>query len=158
MCILGGQKGFKMSKEDIFYLVGKKVLPDVFIGVIEAKRLLKIGKALTVNEAVKMANISRSAFYKYRDWVFPFTEGARGKIITLSLILEDAPGILSKILNTIAKANGNVITINQHVPIHGIAYVTLSIDTNNMEDGANTLIQAIRNSKGVRKTEILAQE
>lgn len=147
-----------MSQKDIFYLVGQEVLPDVFTGVIKAKHLLKTGRVTTVNEAVKMAGISRSAFYKYRDWVFPFTEGTRGKIITLSLVLEDAPGILSGILNMIADANGNILTINQNIPIHGVAYVTISIDTNDMEDGESTLIQAIRNSEGVQKIEILAQE
>lgn len=147
-----------MSGKDIFYLVGQEVLPEIFTGVIEAKHLLKTGRAATINEAVKMAGISRSAFYKYRDWIFPFSEGSRGKIITLSLVLEDVPGILSRILNMIANANGNVLTINQNIPIHGVAYVTISIDTNDMDDGEGTLVQAIRNSGGVQKIEILAQE
>ncbi len=147
-----------MGDKEIFYIVGECVLPDVFKGVIEAKHLLKTGRAATVNDAVKLAGISRSAFYKYKDWVFPFTEGTRGKIITISLVLEDAPGVLSGILNMIANANGNVLTINQNIPIHGIAYVTISIDTNDMGDGEGTLIQAIRDSEGVQKIEVLAQE
>src|SRR5699024_4531733 len=98
-----------------------------------------------INEAVKMAGISRSAFYKYKDWVFPFTEGSRGKIVTLSLILKDMPGVLSQILNMIAHTNANILTINQNIPIHGVGYVTISIDTKNMADGEGRLIQAIRN-------------
>ncbi len=147
-----------MADKEIFYIVGKNVLPDVFKGVIEAKYLLKTGKATTVNDAVKLAGVSRSAFYKYKDWVFPFTEGIRGKIITISLVLQDVPGVLSGILNMIANANGNILTINQNIPIHGIAYVTISIDTNDMDDGEDTLIQTIRDSEGVQKIEILAQE
>src|SRR5699024_9854235 len=101
-----------MEDKEIFYLVGQDVLLDVFRGVIRAKKILKTGRASNINEAVKMAGISRSAFYKYKDWVFPFTEGSRGKIVTLSLILKDMPGVLSQILNMIAHTNANILTIN----------------------------------------------
>ena len=129
----------------------------MFKGVIEAKHLLKTGRAATVNDAVKLAGINRSAFINTRIGYFPL-QRYRGKIITISLVLEDAPGVLSGILNMIANANGNVLTINQNIPIHGIAYVTISIDTNDMGDGEGTLIQAIRDSEGVQKIEVLAQE
>ncbi len=147
-----------MPDKNGFYIVNGEVLPEVFHHVVKAKRYLKTGKAATIHEAVKLAGISRSAFYKYKDAVFTFTEGSHGKIITLSLTLSDIPGVLSKILNAIASAKGNILTINQNIPIHSIANVTISIDTKGMMEGQEALIQSLSNLEGVQRIEILAQE
>ena len=53
-----------MEKE-YYYLVNSKILPSVYGGVLKAKELLAEGKAPNTSKAVKMAGISRSAFYKY---------------------------------------------------------------------------------------------
>ena len=61
-----------MSTKPKYYIVESSALPEVFLKVAEAKRLLSTGEASTVNEATRMTDISRSAFYKYRDAVLPF--------------------------------------------------------------------------------------
>ena len=48
-------------------LVDAGVLPEVFGKVLEAKEHLQSGRAATAAEAARMAGISRSAFYKYKD-------------------------------------------------------------------------------------------
>ena len=118
-----------MKQEPIFFLVDSAILPEVFSKVIEVKKILSTGKVKTVNDAVKEVGISRSAFYKYRDYVFPFYETSRGKVITLFFVVEDFSGILSSIINIIAEANANILTINQNIPINGLADVTISIET-----------------------------
>ena len=50
-----------------YYLVSAEALPEVFIKVAEAKRMLQVGEADTVGEAARLVGISRSAFYKYKD-------------------------------------------------------------------------------------------
>lgn len=147
-----------MGEKSGYYIVNSDVLPEVFHNVIKAKRLLNTGKAATVHEAVKMAGISRSTFYKYKDSVFSFSEGSRGKIITLSLNLSNIPGVLSGILNAIAKARGNILTINQNIPIHDMANVTISIDTREMCDGQEALLDSLSSLNGVQRIEIVAQE
>ena len=52
-----------MSKKK-YYIVSEDALPDIFIKVAEAKRMLQVGEAQTVGEAARRMNISRSAFYK----------------------------------------------------------------------------------------------
>ena len=141
-----------------FYIVDKTVLPEVFHHVIEAKRLLKTGKASTINEAVKMVGISRSAFYKYKDSIWSFTDGSRGKIITFSFILQDIPGVLSGILNEIAATGSNILTINQNIPIHGVANVTISIDTKEANIKHDELLERLSGHKNINKIEIIAQE
>ncbi|MDI3534318.1 MAG: chorismate mutase [Thermosediminibacterales bacterium] len=147
-----------MDDTTTYYIIKAEVLPEILKKTLKAKRLLKKGKAATINEAVKMAGMSRSAFYKYKDSIFPFFEVSRGKIITLALTLEDQPGVLSNILDNIARAKGNVLTINQNIPIQGIANVTISIRTAGMQESGEELIKSIQKIEGVQNVDILAQE
>ncbi len=146
-----------MKQESVFFLVDSVILPDVFAKVIEVKKILSLGKIKTVNDAVKEVGISRSAFYKYKDYVFPFYETSRGKVITLFFVVEDFSGILSSIINKIAAANANILTINQNIPINGLADVTISIETFEMKEDIQNMMGEISKVEGVRKSEILAR-
>ena len=145
-----------MAKDSKYYLVEASALPDVFLKVVEAKRLLDTGKVTTVNEAARVTGISRSAFYKYRDAVMPFQNMMTGRIITFQLLLHDAPGILSSLLNTFADSQVNILTINSIVPTNGCAIVTISAETMNMTMPLETLLLQLRQNEGVIKAEILA--
>ena len=145
-----------MAKDSKYYLVEASALPDVFLKVVEAKRLLDTGKVTTVNEAARVTGISRSAFYKYRDAVLPFQNMMTGRIITFQLLLHDAPGILSSLLNTLADSQVNILTINSIVPTNGCAVVTISAETMNMTMPLETLLLQLRQNEGVIKAEILA--
>ena len=118
-----------MANSPKYYIVEASALPEVFLKVAEAKRLLSTGEATTVNEATRMTNISRSAFYKYRDSVLPFQSMMTGRIITFQLILQDEPGVLSGILSIFADYHANLMTINSIVPTNGCAVVTISAET-----------------------------
>ena len=99
-----------MANETRYYIVEASALPEVFLKVAEAKRLLSTGEASTVNEATKMTDISRSAFYKYRDSVLPFENMMTGRIITFQMLLHDEVGLLSKILDIFTEAKANIDT------------------------------------------------
>ena len=146
-----------MKQGSVFFLVDSVILPEVFAKVIEVKKILSLGKIKTVNDAVKEIGISRSAYYKYKDYVFPFYETSRGKVITLFFVVEDFSGILSSIINKIAAANANILTINQNIPINGLADVTVSIETFEMKDDMQFLMAEIDKVEGVRRSEILAR-
>ena len=118
-----------MEQNAKYYIVEATALPEVFLKVAEAKRLLSTGAAATVNDAAKLTGISRSAFYKYRDSVFPFQNMMAGRIITFQLLLHDEPGILSSILQTFAAHKANILTINQTIPSGGCAAVTVTAET-----------------------------
>ena len=98
-----------MSTKPKYYIVEASALPEVFLKVAEAKRLLSTGEASTVNEATKMTDISRSAFYKYRDAVLPFQNMMTGRVITLQLLLHDQVGLLSELLDVFADTNVNIL-------------------------------------------------
>jgi len=145
-------------ERDKFFIVDKCVIPEIFIKVVEAKLLLEKGKVRTVQEAVEKAGISRSAFYKYKDYIYPFSENSRGKTITMSLMLEDASGLLSNVLNLIADTDANILTINQNIPLNGVANVTITIETGNMKNDISTLVETLKTQKGVERIEIIARE
>jgi chorismate mutase len=147
-----------MNSGSTYLLVDSVVLPDVFLKVVEAKRILSTGRTKTVNEAVKEAGLSRSAFYKYKDFVFPFYETSRGRVITLFFVVEDFSGILSSIISRIAQAKANIVTINQNIPINGLADVTISIETAGMTMDIGELMESIGEIEGVRRKEILARD
>ena len=139
-----------------YYIVEASALPEVFLKVAEAKRLLSTGEASTVNEATRMTDISRSAFYKYRDAVLPFQNMMTGRIITFQLLLHDEPGLLSDILKVFAGANANIITINSIVPTNGTAVVTISAETMDINVPLEELLRQMNDKRGVVKAEVLA--
>ena len=145
-----------MPTKPKYYIVEASALPEVFLKVAEAKRLLSTGEASTVNEATKMTDISRSAFYKYRDAVMPFQNMMTGRIMTIQLLLHDEVGLLAKILELFTNANANIITINSIVPTNGTAVVTISAETMDLSIPLENLMSSLEDCKGVVKVEVLA--
>ena len=145
-----------MATKPKYYIVEASALPEVFLKVAEAKRLLSTGEASTVNEATRMTGISRSAFYKYRDAVLPFQNMMTGRIITLQLLLHDQVGLLSELLDVFADTNVNILTINSIVPTNGTAVVTISADTMEINTTLEEMLHMLRTFKGVLKAEVLA--
>ena len=145
-----------MSTKPKYYIVEASALPEVFLKVAEAKRLLSTGEASTVNEATKMTDISRSAFYKYRDAVLPFQNMMTGRIITFQMLLHDEVGLLSKILDIFTEAKANIITINSIVPTNGTAVVTISAETMDLTMTLEAMLHRINDCKGGVKAEVLA--
>lgn len=145
-----------MQAEHKYYLIEESALPEVFVKVAEAKRLLSTGEARTVNEAASAMGISRSAYYKYREAVFPFQNMLYGRVITFQLLLHDESGMLARILEIFTAAQMNIMTINSIVPTNGCAVVTISAETINMTGSLEELLNEVRETKGVIKVEILA--
>ena len=145
-----------MSKEVKYYIVAANALPEVFIKVAEAKRMMQTGEADTVGDATKKAGISRSAFYKYKVSVQPFNDMKAEHIITFYGMLKDNTGVLSHVLGIFASSGANILTINQSIPTNGCAAVTISAETSGMEQTLESLIAAASSVEGVIRFEIMA--
>ncbi len=141
-----------------YYIVKKKALPGVLLKVVEAKRLLDSEKAITVQEATEQVGLSRSSFYKYKDDVLPFHENARGKTLNVILQVDDQTGILSAILAQIAKCKANILTIQQSIPIGGIASIALGFEILPESADVKVLLEGIRSITGVHYLKILGRE
>ena len=152
-----GGAGVKEDSNHKFYLVREDILPEAIKKTIKVKEILKHHQTRTINEAVRMMDLSRSAYYKYKDYVFPFYDVTQGKIVTLSVMIFDRPGELSQVLNTVAANNGSILTINQGIPLQGMADVSLSIETKDMTVPVDELIKTLEKLSGVSKVDIIGQ-
>ena len=147
-----------MKEKTNYYVLKEKAVPDVLLRVVEAKRLLESGRAASVQEATERVDISRSSFYKYKEDIFPFHDNAKGRTITMVIQLDDEPGLLSAILNTIADTHANILTIHQSIPVNGIASLTLSVDILPDSLDVNRMMEQIEQQDGVHYLKILARE
>ena len=145
-----------MSAKTKYYIVAAEALPEIFIKVAEAKRMMQTGEAGTVGAATRAVGISRSAFYKYKDAVQPFNNMKAGRIITFYTMLKDSPGVLSNVLSIFAGSGANILTINQSIPTNGCAAVTISAETSDMDQTLEDLMNLVSAVDGVIKMEILA--
>ncbi len=146
-----------MEKEQ-YYLVREKAVPEVLLKVIEAKRLLDSGKVQTVLEATEAVDISRSSFYKYKDDIFTFHDNSRGKTINIMLQLDDEPGLLSEVLDAIAKCGANILTIHQSIPIGGVASITIGMEMRPGTEEIDVILHEIGIKRGVSSIKILGRE
>lgn len=144
--------------KDNYLVIDKRVLADVYEKVVNAKNLLKDGKAKDVTEAAKTAGISRSVYYKYKDFVFEFAETSQGKKVTFSMIIKDKKGVLSEILNYISEEGGSILTINQSIPINESASLTLTVDISSLDGDIKTLLEDLAKIPNIEKVDFIAME
>ena len=133
-----------------YYLIKADALPEVFVKVMEAKALLETGAARTVAEAVEAVDLSRSAFYKYKDAIAPFRD------MKLHIKLHDKPGKLAAVLSIFTETGANILTINQSIPANGVALVTVSFVAESVAVETDELISRLYSVSGVVSVEIMA--
>ena len=105
-----------------------------------------------------MADLSRSAYYKYKDRVEPFYEAIQGRVFSVSIMISHEAGVLSRVLQLIARENGSIITINQGIPLQDIANVTMSFETRHMKISVEDIIKRIGRIKGVKEITLIGHE
>lgn len=143
---------------DSYLIIHKSILPEYYEKVLEARRLLEDGSVREVSQAVKQVGISRSTYYKYKDFILEPSELSVGRKAVLSVLLSHEPGVLSAVLAHISDRGGSVLTITQSLPIHGKASVTLTLDTGAMPGTLNQLMDALALTPGVENPKLIAVE
>ena len=139
-----------------YLIVHKSILPEYFETVLQAKHLLEEGKAKNVMQATKMVGISRSTFYKYKDYILEPIRISDGRKAVISMLLSHETGVLSHVLAKISEAGASVLTITQSLPVHGKASVTITLDISAMPDSINVLLKNIDECPGAENTKLIA--
>jgi chorismate mutase len=147
----------KPMDHDRYYLVREDILPEALVKTVQAKELLARGEVKTIHEAAEQVELSRSAFYKYKDGIFPLSKLDRERIVTISMDLEHRSGILSRVLAMIAGLEGNVLTIHQSIPLQGVANVVISVETSKMGENVAYLLERLREQDGVSRAALVGQ-
>lgn len=140
-----------------YFLVREDILPDSIIKTATAKEMLVRGEAQNILEAVDRLGMARSTFYKYKDGVHAFFDASSLDIINITLLLRHISGILSGVLNCIAGFQGNVLTINQNLPLHGVALVTISLSTEELTISIDELLEQLAAVNGVVRVDIIGR-
>lgn len=137
-----------------YYLVNSNILPPVFSKVIEAKNYIASGEAKSASQAAKMAGISRSAYYKYKDAIFEYNTENGEETVTISAKLMDNAGVLSALMNELYVAGANVLSVSQSVPFNSVADVSVTVRITEMEISTGELLDNIRKLKGVNSVSL----
>ncbi|MEF9918697.1 MAG: ACT domain-containing protein [Eubacterium sp.] len=140
-----------------YLIVSKKILPDYYNKVVEARILLESSQCKSVSDAVKRVGISRSTYYKYKDYIFKPSEDF-GRKFTISMILDDQPGILSEVLYILREHQTSIITIHQDIPINHAAVVILTLDGKDLLCSIEDLVGDLVVLKGVHNVNLIAME
>mgnify|MGYP001068709533 CR=1 FL=1 len=146
------------EEKNTYFLVHREALPEVLLRTVQVNEMLNKGLVHTIYQAVEKAGISRSAYYKYRNHVFPFYEMGKGRILTLSLLLDHVSGCLLEVLKEIAYVDGSIVTINQNIPYLQVANVTISLETMNLKVNIETLLQRLKKINGIYEVKIVGKE
>lgn len=140
-----------------FYLIREDVLPESVIKTLKVKDALKNNSNLSIYDAVKQFNFSRSAFYKYRETIFPVDEKILDqREFTLILYVNDIVGMLAQVLNAISQLQLSVLTIHQSVPIEDKATITLSLNARNSNLSIDEVIESLREINHVTKVDLIS--
>lgn len=141
-----------------YLIVNKSILPPYYEKVIKARELIETGEAADVSSAAKMCGISRSTYYKYKDYVFSPSGDSVCKKMIISFSLSHEAGKLVEVLNILSRVNANILTITQNLPIGGQAHVVLSLDAANMSVSSDELIDDLAKIQGTRHVKLVAVE
>ncbi len=139
-----------------YLIVHKSILPEYFETVLKAKHLLEEGKAKNVMQATKMVGISRSTYYKYKDYILEPIRISDGRKAVISMLLSHETGILSHVLSKISEAGASILTITQSLPVHGNASVTITLDISGMPSTITNLLNEIGDCQGVENAKLIA--
>ena len=146
-----------MNKSHLI-VVDSSVLPEVILKVLQVKKIMANKEAKSSAAACKLVGVSRSAYYKYRDCVYSYEEKLMQKIITLYMLLKDEPGVLSSVSVSLHNLSANILTVNQSIPIDGVATVTISLRLNESFEEAVAMKSIISELRGVVDIQLLSGE
>ena len=141
-----------------YLIVHKSILPEYYEKVLECRRLMESGRVREVSQAVKQVGISRSTYYKYKDFIFEPSNLTGSRTAVFSMMLDHTPGVLSALLSSISQAGASVLTISQSPPIHDKASVTVSIDVSGVSISVDELTARIAALPGLDNLRLLAIE
>ena len=137
-----------------YLLDDMSVLPEVYVKVIEAKGYLQSGEAANASQAAKMAGISRSAYYKYKDKIFEYSEQG-DDVTTINAKLQDNAGVLSSVMNELYLAGANILAVNQSIPVNNIADVSITVSFAQSGHMTDEVIEKIKSVGGVKSAELV---
>ena len=146
-------------KETNYYVIKKKAVPEVLLKGVRGPETVRFKESsFCIRKTTEKVGISRSSYYKYKDDIFPFYAGKKGRSITFVIEVDDQPGVMASILNIFALYKANILTIHQSIPINGKGLLTVSVDIEDSETDVSAMIQDVEKIEDVSYVKIIAME
>ncbi len=146
------------NESEQLVVVNAKVLPDIILKVLSAKKMKARGDVKSSSDACRAVGISRSAYYKYKDCVFGYEEKMQSKILSLYLVLKDEKGVLSGIISSLYELGLNILTVNQNIPVDSVASVTISVRMDKADATLTNIKETLLDMYGVVDAKIISGE
>lgn len=141
-----------------YLIVHKKILPVYYEKVLQARNLLESGAERDVSAAARAVGISRSTYYKYKDYIYSPDSGEMGRKAVISMMLSHEIGVLSTALNRLSTMGISVLTITQSLPIRDVASVIMTLDVSQMSADIEEVVGALGRISGVENVALVAIE
>ncbi|MDO5560765.1 MAG: ACT domain-containing protein [Oscillospiraceae bacterium] len=141
-----------------FLVIDSRVLPEIYNKVLEVKKLIAGKQVKSLAEACKISGISRSAYYKYKDYIFSYEEKYTQRILTFYAVLQDRAGVLANVLSFFYSIDANILTLNQCIPVDSVATVTVSLKLNSEKYNADNIKSGLAHIDGVVDVRVLNRE
>ena len=139
-----------MTKEQQFYLVDFSILPEAIKKTIRVKEMLKSGSSGTINEAVHKVNMSRSAYYKYKDHVASADDDKEDRVVVLFIIMQDDMAVFGRIHRRIAKEKQEVLSVNRTKISEKLYSSVITLKTKESAEDMESLYEALKETKGIQ--------
>lgn len=139
-----------MTKEQQFYPVDFSILPEAIKKTIRVKEMLKSGSSGTINEAVHKVNMSRSAYYKYKDHVASADDDKEDRVVVLFIIMQDDMAVFGRILRRIAKEKQEVLSVNRTKISEKLYSSVITLKTKESAEDMESLYEALKETKGIQ--------
>lgn len=143
---------------DDYLIIHKSILPDYYDKVLHAKRLLESGEVKEVSQAARVSGISRSTYYKYKDYILEPNRETAGRKAIFSVTLSHEAGVLSGLISCVSAFGCSVLTISQNLPIHGKASVTMALDVSQLTGDIQQLLCGMKEVSGAEHPRLIAIE
>ena len=83
---------------------------------------------------------------------------SNGRKATFNMIIGHEKGVLSNILNLISEYQGNILTIDQGIPINNLANLSLTINISSMKIELSEMLENLKKLDYVDRVEFIAME
>lgn len=126
------------------------ILPEAIKKTIRVKEMLKSGSSGTINEAVHKVNMSRSAYYKYKDHVASADDDKEDRVVVLFIIMQDDMAVFGRILRRIAKEKQEVLSVNRTKISEKLYSSVITLKTKESAEDMESLYEALKETKGIQ--------
>ena len=137
-----------------FLIIDKSILPEHFGMIIEIKELIDSG--CKISDACKKVGLSRSTFYKYKDFVF-LSDGFNKKKANMLVRIKEK-GSLITVLEFFEERNLQTINVHKEKLVNNIQQVFLTLSVSDLAIDFSEIAKELKKLENIKEVVLLGSE